>query len=303
MNDPLLEEIILIISNMNYSAGSKTIKIQDEINNINFQSWILYPSIDNSQDIKIGPYSINVCPEGKLAKGNFPLVIISHGGGGSHLLYRIVAQHLAENGYIVAMPEHHGNNRNDNYLEGHNKNLTLRTRHIRLVTDTLLCDPELMECIDSRQIFMIGHSMGGSTALAVAGAVPWSIERKQVEVVNDQRVKALVLFAPAAAWFQQPDSFNHVNLPILFFSAEHDTLTPYWQADLIKQNVKNPALITLKTVENAGHLSFLAPFPESMRNKYFSPSQDPDGFDREAFHEKLKTEVLNYFNKQRGNKQ
>jgi len=287
----------LIIGNMNYSAGSKTIEIQDEINNINFQSWLLYPSMDKSRNIEVGPYSINASPDGKLAKGKFPLVIISHGGGGSHLLYRIAAQHLAENGYIVAMPEHHGNNRNDNSLEGKNKNLTLRTRHIRLVIDILLSDPELMSGIDSGQIFMIGHSVGGCTALAVAGAVPWAMEREQIKVTCDDRVKALVLFAPAAAWFQHPDSFKNVNLPICIFSAEHDTLTPYWQSDLIKQKVKNPEFVTIKTVPNAGHLSFLAPFPESMRNKNFPPSQDPDGFDREGFHDSLKVEVLNFFNR------
>lgn len=282
----------------NYFVGSKTIRILDGFNNINFETWLLYPSSDRSQNIKIGPYCINACPEGKMANGNFPLVIISHGGGGSHLLYRIVAQYLAQNGYIVAMPEHHGNNRTDNSLEGQNKNLTLRTRHIRLVVDTLLSDPGLMEYIDSRQIFMIGHSMGGCTALAISGAVPWSREREQIEVTHDERVKALVLFAPATAWFQHPDSFNSVNLPIVVFLAEHDTLTPYWQADIIKQNVKNSGLVNVKTVKNSGHLSFLAPFPENMRNKNFPPSQDPEGFDREAFHETLKAEVLNFFNKQ-----
>ncbi len=287
---------------MNYFVGRKTIRTPDDVENINFETWLLYPSTDKSQNIKIGPYSINACPDGKMAKGKFPLVVISHGGGGSHLLYRTVAQHLAKNGYIVAMPEHYGNNRNDNSLEGQNRNLTLRTRHIRLVIDALFSGPELMGYIDSRQVFMVGYSMGGCTALAIAGAVPWSMEREQIEVTHDERVKALVLFAPAATWFQHPDSFNHVKLPMLVFSAEHDTLTPYWQADLIKQNIKNPALVTVKTVKNAGHLSFLAPFPESMRNKNFPPSQDPDGFDREAFHETLKAEILDFFNKQSGNK-
>ncbi len=290
------------IDNMNYSAGSKTIRIHDEISNINFNAWLLYSSTDKSQNIKVGPYNIDACPDGVFTEGKFPLVIISHGGGGSHLLYRVVAQYLAKNGYIVAMPEHHGNNRNDNSLEGQNINLTLRTRHIHLVINTFLSDPELMAYVDSRQIFMIGHSLGGCTALAVAGAVPWSREREQIEVTHDERVKALVLFAPAAAWFQHPDSFEKVNLPIYIFSAEHDTLTPYWQSDLIKQNVKNPALVTVKTVKNADHLSFLAPFPESMRNKNFPPSQDPDGFDRDAFHETLKVEVLHFFNKQQKNK-
>lgn len=281
----------MTIENIKYSSGSKTIIIHDDVNDINFQTWLLYPSVGTPLDINIGPYSINACPNGEFVKGKFPLVVISHGGGGSHFLYRIVALHLAQNGYVVAIPEHHGNNRNDNSLEGQNINLTLRTRHLHLVIETFLSEPELMIHSDSSQIFMIGHSMGGCTALTVAGAIPWSRDREKIEVTHDERVKALVLFAPAAAWFQHPDSFENVNLPIFVFSAEHDTLTPYWQADLIKQKVKNPALVTIKTVQNAGHLSFLAPFPENMRNKNFPPSQDPDGFDREAFHETLKVEV------------
>lgn len=280
------------------SAGSRVIEIIDEINNINFETWLLYPSADTSQDIKIGPYTIHARPDGEMANGKFPLVVISHGGGGSHLLYRVVAQYLAENGYAVAMPEHHGNNRNDNSLEGQNKNITLRTKHIHLVIDTLLSDPELAPHIDSEHIFMIGHSMGGCTALAVAGAVPWSEQWEQIEVTCDERVKALVLFAPAAEWFQHPDSFNNIDLPILVYSAEHDKLTPYWQVELIKQNVKNPALVSIRMVKNGGHLSFLAPFPENMQNPNFPPSQDPDGFDRAAFHERLKIEIFGFFNNQ-----
>lgn len=280
---------------MSYSAGSKILEIHDNDSDISFQTWFLYPSSDNPQDVKIGPYSVNACPNGALAQGKFPLVIISHGGGGSHLLYRIVALHLTENGFIVAMPEHHANNRNDNTLEGQNINLTLRTRHISLVIDTLLSRAEFAEYIDSQQVMMIGYSMGGCTALAVAGAVPWSRERDQIEVTHDERIKALVLFAPATAWFGHPDSFENVNIPILVFSAEHDMFTPQWQSEQIKGRVKNPALVTVKTVQNAGHLSFLAPFPEHMRSKDFPPSQDPDGFNRAAFHETLKVEVLQFF--------
>jgi predicted dienelactone hydrolase len=292
-----VQEIILTID-MDYSAGSKTMRIFDETNDVHFETWLLYPGTDESQNIKIGPYSIDACPDGKIAHGRFPFVLISHGGGGSHLLYRIVAQYLSQNGYIVAMVEHYGNNRKDNSLEGNNKNLTLRTRHIQLVIDTLLSDHEFKVHIDSQNIFMIGHSMGGCTALAIAGAVPWSVDKVQIEVTHDERVKALVLFAPAAAWYQHPDSFSNVDVPIVVFSAEHDTITPHWQAELIKKNVKNPALVDLRIVKNAGHLSFLAPFPESMRNSNFPPSQDPDGFHREAFHETLKVEVLDIFNKQ-----
>ena len=137
--------------------------------------------------------------------------------------------------------------------------------------------------------------MGGCTALSIAGAVPWSSNGIQIDVTHDDRIKALVLFAPAVAWFQHPDSFRGVNLPIYVFSAEHDRITPIWQAEMIKQKLRNPSLLTMETVKNADHLSFLAPFPENMKNENFPPSQDPPGFDREAFHDVLKTKVLKYF--------
>ena len=280
---------------MIHSAGSRTIQIRDEKRGISFPVWLLYPSTDVARDVKMGPYSVNASPDGNWAQGKFPLVIISHGGGGSHLLYRITAEYLARNGFVVAMPEHHGNNRNDNALEDKNENLTLRTKHIQRVIDHILSDPNLSKHIDPTRIAMIGHSLGGATALAVSGAVPWSKSREKIVVTHDDRVKALVLFAPATAWYHYPASFENISIPILVYSAERDTLTPKWQVDLIKQNIKNAELVNIKIVPNAGHLSFLAPFPNSMRSPNFLPAQDPEGFDRAAFHETLKAEVLDYF--------
>ncbi|AGH80891.1 alpha/beta hydrolase family protein [Psychromonas sp. CNPT3] len=285
-------------SNSSDWVGSKTVQITDNIEHISFDTWLLYPCIDKPQSVDVGPYCINVCADGRIAKGEFPLVIISHGSGGSHLLYRLIALHLVKNGYIVAMLKHHANNRDDNSLAEQDKNLTLRTRHIRYVIDTLLSDEQWMDVINPRKIFMIGHSMGGCTALALAGATPWSQHRLKIDVSNDKRIRALVLLAPASAWYQHPNSFVNVNLPMLIFSAEHDVITPFWQADLIKQKVSNSALVDLKVIKNAGHFSFISPFPAGMVNKNFAASQDPEGFDRNAFHDDLKKEISAFFNNQ-----
>ena len=164
-------------SNPSDWVGSKTIQIADNIEHIRFDTWLLYPCIDKPQSINMGPYCMDVCTDGRIAKGKFPLVIISHGSGGSHLLYRLIALHLAKNGYVVAMIKHHANNRDDNSLADQDKNLTLRTRHSSYVIDTLLSHEQWMDVINPLQIFMLGHSMGGCTALALAGAIPWSKRR------------------------------------------------------------------------------------------------------------------------------
>ena len=280
---------------MSYSIGSKMMIVHDDVDDISFQTWLLYPSVDVAEKINVGPYEIDACPEGNFAAGRFPLVVISHGGGGSHLLYRSIATHLAQHGFWVAMPAHHRNNRLDNSLGDDDYNLTLRTRHVRLVIDTLFEDWDTMHYLDAHRVHMIGHSIGGCTALSIAGAKPWSVSRVPIEVTADERISSLVLLAPAAAWFQHPDSFLDVHLPIYVFSAEHDRITPLWQTELIKQKVMEPSLVTLETVRNAGHLSFLSPFPAHMKSDDFPPSQDPAGFDRVAFHEELKEKIRHFF--------
>ena len=84
---------------------------------------------------------------------------------GSHLLYRTISTHLAKNGFIVAMVEHYGNNRNNNELENTEENLILRPRHISLTIDKLLSDSFFGKHIIDDKVAVIGHSMGGYTHL------------------------------------------------------------------------------------------------------------------------------------------
>lgn len=76
--------------------------------------------------------------------------------------------------------------------------------------------------------------------------------------------------------------------------AERDPYTPPFHAQIILKGVAEPRMIHYRTVENAGHFSFLSPFPAAMISPAFPPSQDPPGFDRVQFHEALKTEVVQF---------
>lgn len=76
--------------------------------------------------------------------------------------------------------------------------------------------------------------------------------------------------------------------------AKHDPVTPAWNAEVVLTSVPNASQVIYKRVENAGHFSFLSPFPETMRRPDFRPSTDPPGFDREAFHKKFPIEVLTF---------
>lgn len=275
-------------------AGSRQMQIRDEAKGISFPALVLYPTETPSAPTAFGPYTMDVSPDAPLAEGKFPVVVISHGNGGSHLVYRAISTHLARNGYVVALLEHAGNNRNNNELEGTHENLVNRPRHVRLTIDAVSSNPQFIACVQPDNVAIIGHSIGGYTALAVAGGTPWSETRQRVDVVADPRVRALVLLAPATAWYLPEDSLSQVSVPILMLVAEHDPFTPRWHADLVLVRVPDRTQVTCRVIENAGHFSFLSPFPPQMRNASFLPSTDPEGFDREKFHERLPAELLDY---------
>ncbi|MBF0501708.1 MAG: alpha/beta fold hydrolase [Candidatus Riflebacteria bacterium] len=279
-------------------VGCHTILIKDETKSITSPALILYPTDIPSKPTMLGSFEVDVSTDAPVAQGRFPLIVISHGGGGSHLVYRTIGTHLAKNGYIVAMPEHPGNNRSNNELEGTHENLVNRPRHIRLTIDAISSDARYHDCVQVASTAIIGHSMGGYTALAVAGGIPWSKTRERVDVVSDPRVRALVLLAPATAFYYPEDSLRNVTVPILMLVAEHDDITPRWQAELVLDRVPDRTQVTFRVIENAGHLSFLSPFPLHMRNAKFLPSTDPNGFDREKFHEQLPAEILSFLDKQ-----
>jgi predicted dienelactone hydrolase len=221
----------------------------------------------------------------------WPLVALSHGGGGSHQLYSTVARHLAARGFVVVLPEHPGNNRRDNRLQGTLQNLEDRPRHLVLAMDAVRADAELGPRVAHERAAVVGHSMGGYTALAVAGGRAFSERGEPVAARPDPRVRALVLLAPATAWYLAPEALRRLDLPILLLEAEHDPITPAWQGDLVQNGVADRSKVTRRTVPGAGHFSFLTPFPPAMIRPDFAPGNDPPGFDRAAFHRVLPLEV------------
>ena len=289
-------------------AGSRGIQVTDQTKGISFPVLLQYPTEVPSAPTAFGPYTMDVAPNAPVAAGSFPLVVVSHGGGGSHLLYRTITTHLARNGYVVAMLEHPGNNRNNNELEGTRENLVNRPRHVRLTIDAVASDGVLDRSVRPDHVAIIGHSMGGYTALAVAGGTPWAptkrtdraITVEAVDVVTDPRVRTLVLLAPATAFFVLEGSLRRVTVPILLLSAEHDTVTARWQAELLLDRVPDRTQVTHRIVENAGHLSFLSPFPSPMKSPAFPPSVDPPGFDRDHFHERLPEDIRQYLDRTLG---
>ena len=283
---------------MSFTAGCLTTTFVDRGAGASVPVLALYPSGRPEKPERIERFVFDVALDAPVRDGEFPLVVISHGTGGSHLLYRTLALYLARSGFVVVLPEHPGNNRNDNALAGTHTVLADRPRQISLAIDWAYGDERLAGSLAANCVAVVGHSLGGYTALAVAGGHPGAAphetpdgQARQVPVIPDARVRAVVLLAPATAWFAWPGALRDVRVPIQMWTAEKDESTPPWHADIVREGVPDPGLVDHRVVANAGHYSFLSPFPEAMTTPSFAPSQDPPGFDRPRFHDELGREA------------
>lgn len=279
-------------------AGCRRVELADDETGATFPVLVMYPTESPQRPENLGPYRADVAMNAPVAAGSYPLAVISHGTGGSHLLYRGLAAHLARHGVVAALPEHPRNNRNDNTLAGTAANLANRPRHLRLVIDWAYGDV-VGPYLRAGAVAIVGHSLGGYTGLALAGGRPVAFphetrdrQSRPVEVRPDDRVAALVLLAPATAWFMTGGALDAVRVPVLMLTAEHDEHTPPWHAEIVRNGLPAETPVEHRVVANAGHYSFLSPFPEKMTGPAFPPSQDPHGFDRPRFHDELNADVL-----------
>jgi predicted dienelactone hydrolase len=257
---------------------------------------VLYPTTSDAAPFKLGQYTELLASKAPIAPGEHGLVVISHGSGGTPLTHRLLAATLARHGNVVALIEHAGNNRNDNRLEDALENFEGRPRHVSATVDAIYADARLGPQISRHGFSIVGHSMGGYTALAVAGGAPRKPPRTgpPVPVKADARVRSIVLLNPATPWYWGDGTLSRVTIPILMLTAGQDPYTPPWHGDIVAEGIPDRTALTHRHVPEAGHFSFLSPFPESAKKQGLPPALDPPGFDREAFQPQLARQILEF---------
>jgi predicted dienelactone hydrolase len=218
--------------------------------------------------------------------GRGPQVVFSHGTGSNVLLMRGLAEAIAATGYSVALVEHPGNKRGDDALAHTAANLVNRPRHVRLVLDGL----------GAKRSVVIGHSLGGYTALALAGGEPMALPDQMPDgkaaplvVEHDARVAGCVLLAPAIPWFMAPDALANVAVPVLALLGEKDDAAPPFFAQRILAGVPHA---DVRVIPDAGHFPFFWPLPPHLVAAKLPPAMDPPGFDRAAYQATLHADVL-----------
>lgn len=253
---------------MTHSVGLRLVRVDDAIPTLLF-----YPTQTPEQPEQLGPFPIHIARDADVLDGRWPLVVISHGSGGSPATHRELAHYMASRGFVVAVPEHPGNHRLDNSLADTDELRARRPRDVLAVADW--CSSAL---VVDEPFAIVGHSMGAYTGLVAA---------------HDPRVRALVLLAPATPWLRVPGALAHVRVPILIRAGDADAIAPAaFMCPIVVDSVPDPSMVDCRIVPGANHYSFLSPWPDALRSPAILPSQDPPGFDRRAFLDRLYPEIV-----------
>ncbi len=289
---------------MRFGAGLRGVDVTDGETGAVFPMLVFYPAHAPERAERLGRYTLDVARDAPAATGWRKRVLISHGDGGTPLVYRTLARELARRGFIVGVPEHPFNNLINNSASGTADNLRARPRQLRAAVDALLQHRDLAPDrrpeagLGAPRVAVIGHSLGGYAALALAGGVaatlpgesPGDATERIALPRPDRRVDALVLLAPATMWFRLPGALDAVTARVLMLGGEHDRITGPPHERIVTGGLP-AARVAYRVIENAGHFSFLSPFPPELARPEFAPSQDPPGFDRARFGDELAASI------------
>lgn len=250
-----------------------------------------------------------------------PLVLLSHGHGGSRFGHHDLAEALARAGFIVAAPEHIGDTVADLSGVGTERVLYGRAWQLRATLDGLLADATFGSRIDVERVGVAGFSAGGYTSLLFVGAEPdftringycarhpgdselCGVKRDgplapAAKPTKDARAKAAFVMAPLGVFFG-PSAFDAVTAPVhLTFSTADEVLLPAENAAPVRDGLKT--LEGVDEVANAGHSVFIAPCPASLAAEAPAICNDPRGVDRAAVHAKVSAAAVSFFIKTLG---
>jgi predicted dienelactone hydrolase len=161
----------------------------------------------------------------------FPLIVFSHGHGGVSWQSISLMEHLASHGFVVVAPNHTGdtfadirNNREDAFP----KILLERPQDVSFLIDLVLArsqDPLdwLFLKVNPFLVGVAGHSLGGFTALAMAGG--YADPGSGAQDPPDPRVRAVAGIAPYSVLLSDAE-LSAISVPLFLLSGTLDTTAP-----------------------------------------------------------------------------
>jgi predicted dienelactone hydrolase len=180
---------------------------------------------DSASHINIGGRDVAVWkPAGATPAAGYPVVVFSHGFGGCNTQSVFLMEALANSGYLVVAPNHAdarcgrargarpGGQRPQepfkNAEEWSEATYKDRRADIETVLDAVLSAQSFQGVrVDAGRVGIAGHSLGGYTALGIAGA--WASWK-------DPRIKAVLALSPFNTPFVVKGALADMKMPVMY---------------------------------------------------------------------------------------
>jgi predicted dienelactone hydrolase len=283
---------------------------------------IWYPAEISAKLTPLETFTQDVATDAPVMGQGLPLVVISHGSGGTFAGHYDTALALAHAGFVVAAATHNGDAYQD---QGQMAQIWRRPAQLRRLIDYMLAEWPQHQTIDPTRIGVFGFSAGGFTALVAVGGTPdlrllaphcrharafecvavidkmTPAELAQfpppgVVWVHDPRIKAAVIAAPAIGYTFDRAGLKDVRLPIQLWRDEFDHVEPSPDyVETVRDALPTPP--EYHVVANADHYDFLAPCSATLTKYAPLICAERPGFDRAAFHATFDAAVVAFFEK------
>lgn len=284
-----------------FPVGTQTVEVVVDAD-LTLEVQIWYPAASSTEalhDYLLGFTGVALDAPAANCDQSRPVALFSHGDQGLRYQSIFLTEHLASHGYVVAAPDHVYNTTFD-YDETAVAEVALRRpSDLSNAFDGLVAAPEVEGCVDEAAGFAaLGHSFGGYTTLAIAGAqldldhldagcgdgwlcgISAASEAtnpgERLVDLADPRVWAAVPMAHAGQEVFGSHAAD-IQVPLLVLGGSDDQLTPWaTQAELTWAELTATPRF-LAQLDGATHYSFsdaceLLPTPEFCRGETEIPA-------------------------------
>lgn len=314
-------------ANADTAVGFRKMAVLETAQHRALEVAVWYPTDDSSRSATLigdNPAFVGVSAQvgAPPQPGRHRLAVLSHGFGGNWTNEQWLAVDLAARGYVVAAANHPGTTSRDMAPPGAVK-LWERPRDVSRVIDALNADPQLGPSLEPQRAAVIGHSLGGWTAVTLAGgrfdpdrlAASCKVhpemaacgraiggDRRDAEAVAtwgqswaDARVQAIVTLDLGLSQGFDPASLAAVTTPALVIAAgPGDARMPVALESRYLARWLPAATTRYTAIDDASHFSFLnvckaaaIPLLEADRPGDGMICRDGSGRDRAAIHRQV----------------
>lgn len=156
-------------------VGVKTLPVPSPARGRDLAVTIWYPATPGGTETRVGENRLfqgaPAFADAPRAPGRFPLILVSHGSGARIENLGWIANRLVAAGFIVAGPNHPGTTSGDSTPIA-TPNVWERTDDLSTLLTALTESTDWRDAIAPRRVGVLGFSLGGTTAMKLAGAIP-----------------------------------------------------------------------------------------------------------------------------------